>query len=73
MRVASLREEVLGLRYNLLRHVECGCGVLERYVEGYLVKLVGVEREMGEDVGRKKAGEEDREEKEDDGENIDGL
>ncbi|KAH3912904.1 hypothetical protein HBI56_090460 [Parastagonospora nodorum] len=74
MRMAILREEVLGLRYNLLRHVECGCGILERYVEGNLVKLVGMEREMGEeDVDGKKAGGEDREGKEDDGENIDGL
>ncbi|KAL5115556.1 hypothetical protein ACEQ8H_006532 [Pleosporales sp. CAS-2024a] len=40
-KVASLREEMLGLRYDVLKHEGCGCGILNQYIDGNLEKIVG--------------------------------
>jgi hypothetical protein len=47
-RVACLREEMLELRYDVLKHAECGCGVVERYVERNLGRMVKVGEDNGE-------------------------
>lgn len=58
--VTSLREEALGLRYDVLKHADCGCGVWERYVEGRLGRMGRVREEVEGQYGEAK-GSDDRE------------
>jgi hypothetical protein len=51
-RVAGLREEMLELKYDVLKHAKCGCGVMHRYLEGNLGKIL--------DEGKKDEGSEER-------------
>jgi hypothetical protein len=51
-RVAGLREEMLELKYDVLKHAKCGCGVMDRYLEGNLGKIL--------DEGKKDEGSEER-------------